>query len=42
VRGGRYLRSWWDDGGGGVVTSYRLPDGKELRLLHGSKENLRS
>jgi murein DD-endopeptidase MepM/ murein hydrolase activator NlpD len=42
VRGGRFLRSWWDDGGGGVVTAYRLPDGKELRLLHGSKQNLRS
>jgi len=42
VRGGSYLRTWWDDGGGGVVSSYRLPDGKELRLLHGSKQNLQS
>jgi murein DD-endopeptidase MepM/ murein hydrolase activator NlpD len=42
VRGGSYLRTWWDEGGGGVVSSYRLPDGKELRLLHGSKQNLQS
>ena len=40
VRGGRYTRSWWDNGGGGVVTAYRLPDGKEMRLLHGSKQNM--
>ena len=42
VRGGSYLRTWWDEGGGGVVSSYRLPDGKELRLLHGSQKNLQS
>ena len=42
VRGGSYLKTWWDEGGGGVVSSYRLPDGKELRLLHGSKQNLQS
>jgi len=40
VRGGRFLRSYWDNGGGGVVTAYRLPDGRELRLLHGSKQNM--
>ena len=40
VRGGRFLRSYWDNGGGGVVTSYRLPDGREMRLLHGSQQNM--
>lgn len=40
VKGGRFIRSWWDNGGGGVVTAYRLPDGKEMRLLHGSKQNM--
>ena len=41
LRGGRLLRSWYDEGGGGNVASYgfRTPDGRdlEMRFLHGDQ-----
>lgn len=40
VAGGRYSRTFVDSGGGGVVSTYILPDGMEMRLLHGSYENV--
>jgi flagellum-specific peptidoglycan hydrolase FlgJ len=42
VRGGRYMRTWWDEGGGGYVSSYRLTDGRELRLMHGHQDNVKT
>ena len=41
VRGARYVTTYTDTSGGGVMSIYRLPGGGEILLMHGSKDNLR-
>ena len=41
VRGARYLTTYTDTSGGGVMSIYQLPGGGEILLMHGSKDNLR-
>lgn len=38
----KYLETTWDQGGGGYMSRYQLPNGDEIVLMHGSKTNLRN
>jgi len=38
----KYLETTWDEGGGGYMSRYQLPNGDEIVLMHGSKSNQRN